>query len=158
MITSRRDYILRIIDEVSRLIARIVFKRRAGADQEALEIVVQSFERLFNLQRDQLFQFTPDQQYIMLTLDEPPDVARDKVLLYAALSAEAGRTYAKMGNQRMAQATFLNALRFALKSRGFAVEMPVPDFAPNVDELITFAGGRDALDPDTRALLDGPRP
>lgn len=154
MITSRRDYILRIIDEVSRLIARIVFKRRAGADQEALEIVVQSFERLFNLQRDQLFQFTPDQQYVMLTLDEPPDVARDKILLYAALSAEAGRTYSKMGNQRMAQATFLNALRFTLKSRDYAVETPVPEFAPKVDELVALAGGLDTLDPDTRALLD----
>ncbi len=158
MITSRRDYLLRIIDEVGRLVARIVFKRRAGADQEALEIVVQGFERLFDLQRDQLFQFTPDQHFVMLTLDEPADVARDKLLLYAALSAEAGRTYSKMGNARMAQATVLNALRASLKARAYAVSAPLPDFAPAVDDLIALAGGREALDPETREILDRPNP
>ncbi|HVU36240.1 MAG TPA: hypothetical protein VHE61_22575 [Opitutaceae bacterium] len=154
MITSNRDYILRIIDEVTRMVARVVFKRRGGADEEALEILVQGYERLFALDRSQLFQFTPDQQFVMLTLDEPPDLARDKVLLYAALSAEAGRVYAKMGNARMAQATFLNALRFTLKARGFATDAPLPECAPNVYELITLAGGHNALDPETAAMVD----
>lgn len=151
MITSRRDYILRIIDEVSRIIARVVFKRRAGADQEALETVVQGFQRLFNLQADQLFQMTPDHHYVMLTLDEPPEIARDKVLLYAALSAEAGRIYKKMGNERMATATINNAVRFALKAKSFATDMPLPDFAPDVDELVSTLGAG-KLDPENQAL------
>lgn len=153
MITSRRDYILRIIDEVSRLIARIIFKRREGADQEALETVVQGFERLFSMQRDQLFQFTPDHHFVMLTLDEPPENARDKVLVYAALSAEAGRTYSKLGNHTMARATFLNALRFALKARAYAVATPPPRFAPDIKELAATLDP-ETLDPETRALLD----
>ena len=59
MLTSRRDYILRVIDEVGRLLARITFKRKAGADQEALETVVVGFQRLFNLDADQIFLLTP---------------------------------------------------------------------------------------------------
>jgi hypothetical protein len=153
MITSRRDYILRIIDEVSRIIARIVFKRRTGADQEALETVVQGFQRLFNLQADQLFQMTPDHHFVMLTLDEPPDIARDKVLLYAALSAEAGRIYTKLGNQTMARTTFANALKFALKARTFVTDAPSPDFAPNVDELADLLG-RDTLDEELSRMLN----
>ena len=152
MINSRRDYILRIIDEISRMIARIVFKRQAGADQEALEIVVQGFQRLFNLQPEQLFQFTPDHHYVMLTLDEPPDIARDKVLLYAALNAEAGQIYAKMGNQAMARTTLTNALQFALKAREIKCDAPLPDFAPNIEALADTLG-RDSLDEATRAML-----
>jgi hypothetical protein len=152
VITSRRDYILRLIDEVSRMIARIVFKRRGGSDQEALELTVMGFERLFNLERNQLFQFTLDQQFAMLTLDEPPEIARDKVLLYAALSDQAGRTYTKMGNEQMAHATYLNALKFSLKARQFAVDAPPPDFTPKIEELLALVGD-DRLDPETKALL-----
>lgn len=152
MITSRRDYILRIIDEITRMVARIIFKRRGGSDQEALELCVQGFERLFNLERNQLFQFTPDQQFVMLTLDEPPEIARDKALLYAALSTEAGLTYEKMGEQRMATATFSNALRFVLKARTINVDAPVPDFAPRVDELVGRIGEANLL-PDLKQML-----
>lgn len=154
MITSRRDYILRIIDEIGRIIAQVIFKRRAGSDQEALQTVVYGFERLFNRPASQLFQLTPDHHYVMLTLDEPPQAARDKVLVYAALSAEAGRTYAKMGNATMARTTFTNALRFALRARSFAVEAPQPDFAPDVDDLVAALGGAESLDPETAALLE----
>ncbi|WP_146180352.1 hypothetical protein [Opitutus sp. ER46] len=152
MITSRRDYILRIIDEVGRLVARIVFKRTTGADQEALELVVQGFERLFNLQRHQLFQFTPEQQLTMLTLDEPPEIARDKLLLYSALSTEAGRSYARMGNAPMARATFANALRFALHARRFASPAPIPDYVTTPEELRELMGPG-PLDPDIEELL-----
>jgi hypothetical protein len=157
MITSRRDYLLRMIDEITRMIARIVFKRRGGADQEALEIVVQGFERLFNLDRNQVFQFTPDQQFAMLTLDEPPEIARDKVLLYAALSAEAGWTYHKMGQQRMATATFMNAVRFALRSRAYQVDTPLPDYAPKVEDLVAMIGD-DRLDPDVAEMWTRQKP
>lgn len=152
MITSRRDYMLRIIDEITQLVARIIFKRGGGSDLEALEITVQGFERLFDLDRNQLFQFTPDQQFARLIIDEPPDIARDKVLLYSALSYEAGQTYAKMGNVRMARATYLNALTFALRSRQFATDAPVPEWAPKVENLLPLVGAEN-LDADTAALL-----
>jgi hypothetical protein len=154
VITSRRDYLLRLIDEVTRLLARVVFKHRGGDDQEALQTVVQGFQRLFNLPPEQLFQMTPDHHFVMLTLDEPPDVARDKVLLYAALSTEAGKIYSKLGNQPIARATLNNALRFTLKARQFKTDAPLPDFAPKTDELVALLGA-DALDPETKALLGG---
>ena len=81
MLTSRRDYILRIIDEVGRLLARALFKRRAGANAEALEAIVQSCERLFSMEADKLFQFTPEQHFAMLADAETPENGRDKILL-----------------------------------------------------------------------------
>ncbi|MDO8539091.1 MAG: hypothetical protein Q7S40_01510 [Opitutaceae bacterium] len=152
MITSRRDYILRIIDEVTQLIARVIFKRRSGADQEALEIVVEGCERLFSMERDQLFRFTPDQHFAMLIENEPPELARDKVLLYAALNTEAGKIYSRLGNRELARATATNALRFALKARTIESNEPPPKFAPDVDELVSVLG-EETLDAEMRSLL-----
>jgi hypothetical protein len=155
MLTSRRDYILRIIDEVSRILGVIIFKRRAGADQEALETVVTGFQRLFNLDADQIFLLTPDQHFEMLIEDdETPEFACDKVLLYAALSAEAGAIYAKQGNRAMARATRINALRFTLKARALFPTADLPAYAPDVTKLIESLAD-EPLDAVTAELVKG---
>ena len=154
MLTSRRDYILRVIDEVGRLLARVTFKRKAGADQEALETVVVGFQRLFNLDADQIFLLTPEKHYEMITTDPDatPEDKRDKLLLYAALSAEAGGIYAKAGNRALARVTRLNALRFSLRAR---TEFPMdgaPTFAPDVPALLA-ALADEPLDEATAELV-----
>jgi hypothetical protein len=160
MITSRRDYLLRVIEEIGRILARLALKRREGESDEAeLQTVVYGFQRLFDLDADQVFLLTPEQHYEMLTDDDSPEFARDKVLLYAALSAEAGHIYTKLGNATMARATFTNALRFTLKARTKFPTDGLPDYAPCVADLLEAL--KDApLDADTAALLasTGPRP
>lgn len=158
MLTSRRDYILRLIDEVGRLLARVIFKRRTGQTEEALQAVVQACERLFGREAEQLFQFTPEQHFVMLAERETPEVARDKVLLYAALNREAGHLYTQLGNRPMARASFVNALRLTLRTR---VEFPsdgMPAFAPDVGELLDALADT-PLDPETSELLKAqPKP
>jgi hypothetical protein len=157
MLTSRRDYLMRVIDEVTRLLARVVFKRKGGEDREALETVVVGFQRLFQLDADQIFLLTPDQHYTMLTEDEPSEFARDKVLLYAALSAEAGTIYARQGNQAMARATRINALRFSLKARADFPTEGMPDYAPDPKDLIALLSDQ-PLDAETAALVTKAKP
>ena len=154
MLTSRRDYILRVIDEVGRLLARITFKRKAGADQEALETVIVGFQRLFNLDSDQVFLLTPEKHYEMIVTD--PDATaedrRDKLLLYAALSAAAGAIYAKGGNRALARVTRLNALRFSLRARAQFPMDGAPPFAPDVPALLAVLAD-EPLDDTTAALV-----
>jgi hypothetical protein len=153
MITSRRDYIMRLIEEVGRILARISAKRRNGdTDEAALETVVFGLQRLFNLDPDQIFLLTPDQHFGMLTDDETPEFARDKVLLYAALSAEAGHIYTRMGNRTMARATFTNALRFTLKARAKFSSEGLPDYTPRVPDLLE-ALKDEPLDAETEELV-----
>jgi hypothetical protein len=156
MLTSRRDYLMRILDEVTRLVASVVFKRRAGADQEALETVVRGFERLFQLEPDQIFLLTPEQHYEMLVEDDAPEFARDKLLLYAALSAEAGALYERRGNHALARATRLNALRFTLRARARFGADDLPAYAPRVEELVA-ALGNEPLDAEITQLLNAPQ-
>jgi hypothetical protein len=154
MLTSRRDYILRVIDEVGRLLARVTFKRKAGADQEALETVVVGFQRLFNLDSDQIFLLTPEKHYEMIVTepDATPEDIRDKLLLYAALSAEAGAIYAKSGNRALARTTRLNALRFSLRARANFPMQDAPAFAPDVPALLAELA-EEPLDELTAALV-----
>jgi hypothetical protein len=154
MITSRRDYMMRILEEVARLLARVTFKRRKGdTDDTALETIVFGLQRLFGLDADQIFLLTPEQHYEMLAGDETPEFARDKVLLYAALNAEAGYIYRRQGNPVMARATFTNALRFVLKARAKFSTEGLPEFTPIVAELLE-ALADEPLDAVTAKLVN----
>src|SRR5215216_7298700 len=152
MITSRRDYLLRIIDEVGRLLARVIFQRQNRREQEALQSVVQACERLFNLEAAHLFQFTPDQHFLMLTQGESPEDGRDKVLLFAALNTEAARAYLALNNAAMARGSFLNALHFTLRARKEFPTDNLPDYAPKIPELLDALKDQ-PLDPDTAEMV-----
>jgi len=152
MLTSRRDYILRIIDEVGLLLRRVLQQRSSGRPEEALQSVVAACERLFNMEAAQLFQFTPDQHAVMLAEGEAPDVARDKILLYAALNEEAGRCYQALGNTALARQSYVNALRLTLKSQDSCQGIGLPAYASDPRVLLRILDGA-ALDPDTAALV-----
>src|SRR6185295_5047780 len=116
--------------------------------------VVSACERLFQLEAVQLFQFTPDQHFAMLIEGEAPDVAREKVLLYAALNEEAGRCYRDLGNTALSQQSFLNALRLTLKAQQTCPGLGLPAFAPDPTGLLKLLADV-PLDADTTALLAG---
>lgn len=155
MLTSRKDYILRLIDEVGELLARVVFLRSKERPQDALLSVVQACERLFSLEADKLFQLGPDQHFAMLVEHEAPAFAVQKVLLYAALNAEAGKIYASLGNPAMARGSLVNALRLTLKAQAAFPHEVRPAYAPSVPELLAALGDM-PLDAETAALLRGP--
>jgi len=139
-----------MIDEVTRLLARALFQRKSGRQQEALQAIVQACERLFSMEAAQLFQFTPDQHFLMLIQGEPPLEARDKVLIYASLCAEAGQVYAELGRPEMAQASRLNALRLTLKARATFGSEALPDYARTPQELLAALPNL-SLDPEMTA-------
>ncbi|MEI6860779.1 MAG: hypothetical protein WCL04_00820 [Verrucomicrobiota bacterium] len=149
---ARRDYILSIIEQVGRMLAQVIFQRKAGQHQQALQAIVQGCERLFGMEADQLFQFTPEQHFAMLADGEQPEVARDKVLLYATLCAEAGQIYAAQGNPTLARGSFVNALRLTLRARSEFSSDGLPVYAPDVAGLLEAL--KDApLDADTAELM-----
>ncbi len=155
MITSRRDYLLRLIEEVSRALARVTTLRSAHRELDALQSIVGACERLFGMEADKLFQLSPSHHFAMLTENELSESARERVLLYAALNREAGLAYAALNNPTMARASFTNALRFSLLARIAYGEESPPAFAPSVPELLEHLRG-EPLDADLDELLRTP--
>ena len=152
MLTSRRDYLLRIIDEVGLLLRRVLQQRSSGRPDEALQSVVAACERLFQLEAAQLFQFTPDQHVAMLANGEPPDIARDKILLYAALNEEASRCYTTLGQPALSRQSLVNALRLTLKAAQICPGPGEPAYAPDPAKLLQLLGAT-PLDADTATLV-----
>ena len=152
MLTSRRDFILRIIDEVGLLLRRTLQLRNSHRPEEGLHSVVAACERLFQLEAAQLFQFTPNQHFAMLVDGEAPDIARDKVLLYAALNEEAGRCYRDLGNVALSQQSLLNALRLTLNAQSTCPGLGLPAFAPDPASLLRMLD-QVPLDAETAALV-----
>ncbi len=152
MLTSRRDYLLRMVEEVTLKLARVIFHRKAGNDEEALEGVVSGCERLFGVDRDRLFQFTPDQQRTVLVLDIPPADAAAKLDLYAALNREAGLIYEAKGKTALASGCFRNALSLVLHARlDFPGETPL-ECSPKIEELRAHLKADD-LNPEIEEML-----
>jgi hypothetical protein len=147
-----RDYFLRLVEQVGLLLSRIVRQREQNTPQEALQSVMAACERLFGMEAAQLFQFTPDQHVLMLAEGETDDIARDKILMYAALTAEAGRCYQTLAQPDLARGSFLTALRLTLKARTRFSSEGLPPYAPRIAELLTLLGNT-PLDPETTGLL-----
>ena len=149
---AQRDYLLRLIEQVGQLLRRVIHQREQQAPHEALQSIMAACERLFGMEAVQIFQFTPDQHFDMLANDDIPESARDRILMYAALNAEAGHCYVALKKPQLARQSFVNALRLTLKTRQ---QFPVddwPSFAPDLTQLLKLVGDA-PLDADTLALI-----
>lgn len=149
---AQRDYILRLIEQVAQLLRRALLQRQTHSPQEALQSIMAACERLFGMEAVQIFQFNPDQHVMMLSEGELPEVARDKILMYAALNAEASQCYVALAQPKLAQQTALNALRLTLRTRRDYPALDWPAFAPNTTELLKVLGDS-PLDAETAELL-----
>lgn len=130
----------------------MIQQRRGHTPQEALQSLMAACERLFGMEAVQLFQFTPDQHYAMLTENEDAQGAREKVLMYAALNAEAGRCYLVLSQPKLAQQSFLNALRLTLKVQAQFPADASPAFAPDPNELLGVIGNA-SFDAETLRMV-----
>lgn len=147
----QRDYILRLIDQVGLLLRRAIEQRERHSPQEALQSVMAACERLFGLDAAELFRFTPDQHFVMLTQDGADD-AREKVLIYAALCAEAARAFRQLNQPAHARQSFINSLRLVAQARLAFPAEGWPDYAPRAADLLAELVP-EPLDADTTALL-----
>jgi hypothetical protein len=149
---AQRDYILRLIDQVGQFFRRAIRQREQRSPQDALQSVMAACERLFGMEAVQLFQFTPDQHVAMLAEADDGEDALTKIMMYAALMAEAGRCYLDLGQPTLAQASLRTALRVTLKARLQYPTDALPDFAPKTGDLLARLGD-EPLDEETTELL-----
>ncbi|HVT73664.1 MAG TPA: hypothetical protein VHD61_11035 [Lacunisphaera sp.] len=119
----RDDYFLRFIALLRQAIAQMVKYRLAGRYTEALDTALQAQEKLFTRTTAELAKLDLAGLIRLLRVDEPPETADEKVLIYANLLRETGLVYLAMDRNDSAENCFQLALHVLLT---VASEQPNP--------------------------------
>ncbi len=137
----QRDYLMRLMEEAVQVIARIVHLREEGRPEQAVGAVIDGLEKLFGLSVAELGSLDTDQLYAQLTLEENPENARDKCLIFAALNYQAGLSYADKDLPALSQPAFHLALVFTLRALSGFPGGGAPAITPDIDVLLYHLEG-----------------
>jgi Family of unknown function (DUF6483) len=109
MSIARRDYILRLIEQFAEMLARIVGLRKAGQLDEAQKLASETADGIFGSLRAMIDQVDASTAAGLLS-------AREKIAVYAALTAEEAEIVALKGDARKAHARRRRALELYLEA------------------------------------------
>src|SRR2546426_750671 len=136
----RRDYILRMIEEFVRVLARITSLKKERRWEEAQATVDEELKRLVAADVQTVSRLSETELLAKLIEGEPTQALRDKTLFLVALLKEAGDSAATQDRQEESRACYLKALHLLLDvlARGEVFEFP--DFVPNIEGLVAALG------------------
>jgi hypothetical protein len=114
MPAQKQDYLLRLIEELGRLMSEVVKLRKQGNHDAALHTLLMAQERLFGKPAQEFIPLSVEEQLRLLASGENPSNAREKRLMYAALLTEAGHTYTAREQTALASGAYQLALHILL--------------------------------------------
>jgi hypothetical protein len=145
MSITRRDYIVRMIEQFGQALARIAGMKTAGKHDEALILIGQTADGIFGPLRASLDKVDSASAATLLG-------SRDKINVYAALAAEKASVHELQSQPAKAGAGYLRALELYLEASRLSPE-PDEKTRQAISSLLTRAGaGR--LAPRYRSMLD----
>lgn len=148
----RRDYILRMIEEFIRTLARINSLKKGQLWREAEGVVDEEFNKLIGGGAQAALQMSETELLAKLIRGEPTQVVRDKTLLLSTLLKEAGDVAVAQNRLAEGQHYYVKGLNLLLEilARGEVFEFP--DFVPRVEGFLA-ALPEPQLPLNTQALL-----
>lgn len=109
MSIARRDYIMRLIEQFAQVLGRLLGLRKAGKLDEAQELINATADELLGSSRSMIEKVEAATAASLLGM-------REKVVMYAALTAEEAEIVALKGDARKAQARRRRALELYLEA------------------------------------------
>lgn len=134
----RRDYILRMIEEFIRALARITSLTRSKQFAAAASAIDEEFQKLLGKGADELGQLSETELMARLMEGEGTQAVRDKCLLLTTLFKERGALHAAQNQTEEARAFYLKALNLVLGVMLCGEAFERPDFVPKVEELLSL--------------------
>jgi hypothetical protein len=141
----RRDYILKMIQEVGQVIARIRSLRKDQRLSEAGECLDVEVQRLLALPVQAVAALSQTELLALVIKSESTLPVREKALVLAALLKEAGDISVEQNRDLEGRSYYLKGLHLLLDTLGQGEILDFPEFVPQVE---IFAA----------ALRDGPIP
>jgi tetratricopeptide (TPR) repeat protein len=131
----RRDYILRMIEQLTQVLASVRRRTQSGEYVEAGTELDAVFRELTGRGADAVAQLSETELLAQLMLDAPTLVVREKTLILTSLLQEAGQLHAAQGRDAEAEACWLKALNLLLTIKRQDVDFEFPEFVPKIDLL-----------------------
>jgi tetratricopeptide (TPR) repeat protein len=148
----RRDYILRMIEEFARALARIRALKNEERLDEASALTEEEFRRVSGLDSQALLRLSETELMARLIETEPAGAVREKVFFVTTLLKECGDAAATEDRIEDARTCYLKGLHLLLDSLARGNEFEQPEFVPKV-ELFVSALADGELPIQTQALL-----
>ena len=134
----RRDYLLRMIEELRRVLAAIIESKTAGRWQEASGSITGQMHRLVGVDPDAAARLTETELRARLVGGESTQIVPEKTQILAALFKEAG-DIAEIENQPAEARRYrIKALELLLSTPASNDPEEIPDFIPRVESLATL--------------------
>jgi hypothetical protein len=131
----RRDYILRMIEQLTQVLTRTrqqIAARQFGDAREELDKV---FIELTGADTDTVSELSETELLAKLTLDAPTLIFREKTLIMTALLQEAGQLHIAEGREESGHACWLKSLNLLLTLKLQDADFEFPAFVPKIDLL-----------------------
>ncbi len=148
----RRDYIMRMIQECIRALARINSLKKAQRWNEASEELDAEFQRLIGAGPQTVARLSETELLARLVEGEATQVVRQKTLILTALLKEAGDVAAAQDRPEDSRECYLKALHLLLEVLARGEVFECPEFVPKVEMLKEALQGSH-LPLQTHALL-----
>lgn len=134
----RRDYLLRMIEELRRVLAAIIEQKKAGLWVEAGGTIDEQMVRLVGCDAATALRLGETELKARLVRGESTQVVPEKQLILAALFKETGEIAADTGDAELAHSYRLKALELLLDTPDSYDPDGSPDFIPRVETLVAL--------------------
>src|SRR5262245_46039618 len=148
----RRDYILRMIEEFMRALAKIAALKKGQRWAEAGAELDAEFQRLIGAGAAAVARLSETELLARLIQGEPTQVVRQKTLLLTTLLKEAGDVAAAENRPDATRDCYLKALHLLLETLASGEFFEWPDFVPKIEVLLSSLQPG-PLPPRTHAML-----
>ena len=133
----RRDYILRMIEECIRALARINSLKQGQRWNEASAELDAEFKKLIGNDARAIARLSESDLMARLMQDGPTHALRDKTLILTTLLKEAGDLAAAEVRTEESRECYLKALHLLLGTLASGEVFEYPEFVPKVEMIVT---------------------
>lgn len=147
----RRDYILRMIEEFMRALARIQSLQAGERWTEAALTTDEEFKRLLAVDALHALQLSDVVLLAKLAEGEPTHSVQDRALMVATLFKKAGDTSLAQEKAEESRQYYVRGLHLLLDVLGRSEDFECPAFVPKVEEFVERL--HDTMSMPTQALL-----
>jgi tetratricopeptide (TPR) repeat protein len=131
----REDYIIDWIKRYVRMLAQIVGLVKTEQYQAALGAIEGALQTLLDLGPDAVLSLSEGQILARLTIGGPTQIVREKCVVLAALLDQLGIVGAAQNRREESVECHLKALHIMLGLRLGEETLPLPDYAPRIEDL-----------------------